>query len=199
LSNYSRIVQDSKLNIDFFEVEAFATARASLSGERAPVMIIDLGASSVKIYIIDNGMLLSSHTINRGGQDISFSISKGLGIPFDHAEHLKRSLGKTEIAEESKIRELVDIHEGYVISEVKTVLSMFQKSKNTTVSKIVLTGGASLLDGFLEKAKQNFSSDIEMATPFAKLESPVSLQETLKVTGTTFSTAIGLALRALQN
>lgn len=199
LSNYSRIVQDSRLNIDFFEVEAFATARASLSGERSIVMIVDLGASSAKIYIIDNGMLLSSHTINRGGQDISFSISKGLGIPFDHAEHLKRNLGKTKIVEELKIRELIDMHEEYIISEIKTVLTIFQKSKNLTVSKIVLTGGSCLLDGFLEKMKQNFSSDVEFATPFAKLESPISLQETLKITGATFSTAIGLALRALQN
>jgi type IV pilus assembly protein PilM len=199
LTNYSKIVQDAKLAIDFFEVEAFATARGSLSGERKPVMIVDFGASSVKIYIIDNGILISSHTINRGGQDVSFSISKGLGVPFDHAEHLKRSLGKTSIAEESKIRELINIHEEYIISEIKTVLTMFQKNKNTTVSKIIITGGSSALDGFTEKLKTSFSCDVETAYPFSKLETPVSLQETLKVTGSTFSTAIGLALRALQN
>ena len=199
LSNYSKIVQDAKLNIQFFEVEAFATARGSLSGERAPVMIIDIGASSVKIYIIDNGILLSSHTINRGGQDISFSISKGLGIPFDHAEHLKRYLGKTNIAEEAKIRELINMHQEYIVSEIQTVLSTFQKSKNTTVSKIIVTGGGSSLDGFTEKIQKSFSCEVEIAQPFLKLESPVSLQETLKTTGTTFATAIGLALRALQN
>jgi len=199
LSNYSRIVQESKLAIDFFEVEAFATARGSLSGERSPVMIIDMGASSVKIYIIDNGMLLSSHTVNRGGQDISFSISKGLGVPFDHAEHLKRSLGKTIIAEEDKIRELVNMHTEYVMSEIKTVLSMFQKNKDATISKMILTGGGSMLDGFADKLSKNFSCEIQYAQPFSKLESPVSLQETLRTTGTTFATAIGLALRALQN
>jgi type IV pilus assembly protein PilM len=199
LSNYSRIVQDSKLAIDFFEVEAFATARGSLSGERSPVMIVDMGAATVKIYVIDNGTLLSSHTINRGGQDISFSISKGLGIPFDHAEHLKRSLGKANIAEEAKIRELVAMHEEFIISEIKTVLTMFQKTKSATISKMILTGGSCSLDGFPEKLKTNFSCEVELSMPFSKLESPVSLQETLKLTGTTFSTAIGLALRALQN
>ncbi len=199
LSNYSKIVQDSKLDIKFFEVEAFATARACLGGERSPVMIMDMGASSVKIYIIDNGTLLSSHTINKGGQEITFSISKGLGIPFDHAEHLKRSLGKTNIAEEAKIRELINIHEEYILSELKTVLTSFQKNKNETISKIILTGGSSLMDGFLEKIKNNFSCEVTVADPFSKLEAPVSLRETLKVTGSTFSTAIGLALRALQD
>ncbi len=199
LNNYSKIVQDSKLNIQFFEVEAFATARACLGGERAPVMIVDMGASSVKIYIIDNGILLSSHTINRGGQEMTFSISKGLGVPFDHAEHLKRSLGKTNIAEEEKIRELVNMHEEYILSELKTVLTVFQKNKNETISKIILTGGASLLDGFADKIQKNFSCELEISNPFSKLEAPVSLQETLKVTGATFATAIGLALRALQD
>ncbi len=199
LTNYSNIVQNSKLNIEFFEVEAFATARGSLSGEREPVMIVDFGASSLKIYIIDNGILLSSHTINRGGQDISYSISKGLGIPFDHAEHLKRSLGKANITEEQKIRELLTIHEEYIISELKTALTVFQKNKNITISKMLLTGGSANLDGFLDKVRANFSCDVELANPFAKLESPVSLQEVLKTTGVTFATAIGLALRALQN
>jgi type IV pilus assembly protein PilM len=199
LNNYSKIVQDSNLNIQFFEVEAFATARGSLSGERSPSMIIDVGAASVKIYIIDNGVLLSSHNINRGGQDISFSISKGLGVPFDQAEHLKRSLGKVKIQEEAKIRELISIHEEFIISEVKTVLSTFQKNMNVTVLKIILTGGGSSLDGFMDKIQNNFSCKVEEADPFSKLESPVSLHETLKQTGTTFSTAIGLALRALQS
>jgi type IV pilus assembly protein PilM len=199
LNNYSKIVQDSKLNIQFFEVEAFATARGSLSGERSPSMIIDVGAASVKIYIIDNGVLLSSHNINRGSQDMSFSISKGLGVPFDQAEHLKRSLGKVQIQEEAKIRELVNIHEEFIISEIKTVLSTFQKKMNITVMKIILTGGGSSLDGFIDKIQKNFSCKVELADPFSKLESPVSLHETLKLTGTTFSTAIGLALRALQS
>ncbi len=199
LNNYSKIVQDSKLNIQFFEVEAFATARACLTGERAPVMIVDMGASSVKIYIIDNGILLSSHTINRGGQDISFSISKGLGIPFDHAEHLKRSLGKTNVAEEEKIKELVSIHQEYIVSELKTVLTVFQKNRNETIAKIILTGGSSNLDGIVDKIQKSFSCEVQVSDPFSKLEAPVSLQETLKITGTTFATAIGLALRALQD
>jgi type IV pilus assembly protein PilM len=199
LSNYSKIVQDAKLDVNFFEVEAFATARGSLSGEKAPVMIVDIGASSSKVYIIDNGVLLSSHTINRGGQDISFSISKGLGIPFEHAEHLKRSLGKTSVAEEVKIREIVDMHEEYILSELKTVLSTFQRSKNVTISKMILTGGACSLDGFMEKVHKSFACEVKISDPFSKLEAPISLRETLKITGTTFSTAIGLALRALQS
>ncbi len=199
LNNYSKIVQDSNLQIDFFEVEAFATARSCLSGEKKPVMIIDFGASSLKIYIIDAGVLVSSHTINKGGQDISFSISKGLNIPFDHAERLKRSLGKIVLPEEVKIRDLINIHEEYFISEIKTVLTVFQKNKNMTISKIIFTGGSSVLDGFENKVKSSFSCEVEIASPFSKIETPVSLREILKVTGTTFSTAIGLALRALQN
>lgn len=199
LNQYTTIVNETKLQTSFFEVEAFATARASLSGESGPVMIVDFGASSLKLYIIDNGLLVSSHIINRGGQDITFSISKGLGITFDQAEHLKRSLGKSGVADEQKITELINIHQEYVASEVQTLLSAFQKKFNKTIGKVLLTGGSSGLKGFLELMQKKLACDVEYSMPFSKVETPAFLQETLKTTGLTFAPAIGLALRALQD
>ncbi len=198
LSNYTSIVNETKLQTNFFEVEAFAAARACLAGETGPVMIIDFGASGIKIYIIDNGLLISSHTINRGGQDITFSISKGLGVTFDHAEHLKRSLGKGNVADEQEIMELIAIHEDYAVSEIKTVMTAFQKKFNKTLTKVLLAGGGSNLKGFLELMQKSFDCPVEYSLPFSKVETPVFLQETLRSTGLTFAPAIGLALRALQ-
>ena len=199
LNNYTTIVRETKLQTSFFEVEAFATARACLTGENAPVLIIDFGASSIKLYVIDNGLLVSSHILNRGGQDITFSISKGLGVTFDHAEHLKRSLGKGVVAEEAKVMELIAIHQEYALSEIATVISQFQQKFNKTIQKILLTGGGANLFGFLDGAKKTFACEVALASPFAKLETPVFLQETLITAGTAFAPAIGLALRALQD
>lgn len=199
LNNYTTIVRETKLQTSFFEVEAFATARACLTGENAPTMIIDLGASAIKIYIVDTGLLVSSHIINRGGQDITFSISKGLGVTFDHAEHLKRTLGKGTVTEESKILELIAVHQEYALSEIATVITQFQRKFNKTIQKILLTGGGANLSGFVDSAKKTFACDVELAVPFSKLETPVFLQQTLETTGTAFSPAIGLALRALQD
>lgn len=199
LNSYTTIVNETKLQTSFFEVEAFATARASLSGENGPVIIVDFGASSLKLYIIDNGLLVSSHVINRGGQDITFSISKGLGITFDQAEHLKRSLSKTGVSDEEKILDLVNIHQEYVVSEVQALLNAFQKKYNKTVGKVLLTGGSSGLKGFLDLMKKKLPCEVEYSMPFLKVETPAFLQETLKTTGLTFAPAIGLALRALQD
>ncbi len=199
LNNYTTIVREAKLETSFFEVEAFATARACLTGENAPTMIIDFGASAIKIYVIDNGLLVSSHIINRGGQDITFSISKGLGVTFDHAEHLKRTLGKGTVTDEQKIIELIAVHQEYAVSEISTVVMQYQRKFNKTIQKILLTGGGSNLSGFMDLAKKTFACEVELATPFAKLETPVFLQQTLEATGTAFSPAIGLALRALQD
>lgn len=198
LNNYTTIVKDTSLQTSFFEVEAFATARACLSGENAPAMIIDLGASSTKTYIVDNGILVSSHILTRGGQDITFSISKGLGVTFDQAEHLKRTLGKGTITDEKNILELISIHQEYIISEISTVLNQFQRKFNKTVQKIFLTGGGANLHGFEDIVRKTFACEVSLAAPFAKLETPVFLQETLMSTGTAFAPAIGLALRALQ-
>lgn len=199
LNNYTAIVKETALQTSFFEVEAFATARACLAGENAPVLIVDFGASAIKLYVIDNGLLISSHILNRGGQDITFSISKGLGVTFDHAEHLKRSLGKGNVAEEGKILELISVHQEFTLSEISTIVTQFQKKFNKTIQKILLTGGGANLAGFLDATKKTFACEVRVATPFDKLETPVFLQETLLTTGTAFAPAIGLALRALQD
>ena len=199
LSNYTTVVRDTKLQTSFFEVEAFATARACLTGENAPVLIVDLGASATKLYVIDTGVLISSHILTKGGQDITLSISKGLGVTFDHAEHLKRSLGKEPIAEEAKIIELASRHHEYILSEISTMISQFQRKYNKTIQKILFTGGGANFKTFIEAAKHTFSCEVTVASPFSKLETPVFLEETLLASGTAFAPAIGLALRALQD
>jgi len=199
LNNYTTIVKDSGLETEFFEVESFATARGSLIGETDPVMIIDFGATGVKTYMIDGGLLVSSHIINRGGQDITFSISKGLNTTFDQAEHLKRNLGNGNVADEAKILDLISIHTEYIFSEIQLTLSAFQKKNNKTISKIILTGGGSSLKSFKPDLEKKMTCKVEFADPFSKLETPAFLAESLKTTGLSFTTAIGLALRALQD
>jgi Tfp pilus assembly PilM family ATPase len=67
------------------------------------------------------------------------------------------------------------------------------------VEKVFLTGGGVLMKGLKEKAEATFKVPAVMADPFSKLEYPAFLQDTLKQAGPSFSVAIGLALRQLQD
>lgn len=198
LSTYSKIVQDASLSASFFEIEMFSTTRSLLSGETNPVMIFDMGASSTKVYILDRGVVKYSHIINKGSQEITVSISKGLNVTFDRAEHVKRNLGTSSPQEEKNVYEIISLTLDFIFSEANTVILNYQRRFNKPVSKVILTGGGVAMKGVYELAKANFQTEVVLGDPFLKVEAPAFLEDVLKVTGLEFSTALGLALRKLQ-
>lgn len=198
LSTYGTIVKNALLSASFFEIEMFSTTRALLSGENSPVMIFDMGASSTKVYILERGVVKYSHIINKGSQEITVSISKGLNVTFDRAEHIKRNLGTSSPQEEKNVYEIISLTLDYIFSEANTVILNYQRKFNKPVSRVILTGGGVAMKGVLELAKANFQTEVVTGDPFLKVEAPAFLEDVLKVTGLEFSTALGLALRKLQ-
>ncbi|MDD5318758.1 MAG: type IV pilus assembly protein PilM [Candidatus Pacebacteria bacterium] len=201
LSNYNATVQASGLHTSFFEIEMFSATRALLSQETSPVMIFDMGATGTKIYILEKGVVRTSHIINKGSQDITISISKGMGVSIDQAEKIKRGMvttGTDDAEQQKNIYEIISVPLDYIFSEANTALLNYQRHYNKTISKVILTGGGSALRGFTELAKANFQAEVVIGDPFAKVQAPAFLEDVLKATGLEFSVAVGLALRKLQ-
>ena len=200
LAKNKEITKIAKLNTAFSEIEIFGAMRSVLEPGTAPQMIIDMGSSTTKIYIIERGILRTSHLISRGSQDITLAISKSLGISVDEAEKIKREKGIVRAVEgQTDINEITSLTLDYIFSEVGRVLLNYQKKTAKNISKIFLTGGGVLLKGLKEKAESSFSIPVVMADPFSKVEYPAFLESVLKQAGPSFAVAIGLALRRLQD
>lgn len=194
------ITRIAKLDTEFSEIEIFSSMRSVLEPGTLPQMIIDFGSGSTKIYIIERGILRTSHMISRGSQDITLAISQSLGISVDEAEKMKRERGllKKE-GEQMDINEITSLTLDYIFSEISRVLLNYQKKTEKNISKIFLTGGGVLLKGLKEKAESSFSVPVVIADPFSKVEFPAFLESVLKQAGPSFAVAIGLALRRLQD
>lgn len=195
IARYQNIVSKAGLEAGFFEIEIFSTMRAVLDEALRPVMIMDMGAASTKLYIVERGIVRSSHTINRGSQDITATISKSLGIPMEQAEVMKRQVGAT--GTDPNMTSAITLVLDHILSELNSTLLAFEKKHNKTVSKLFLVGGGSALKGLLDLAKKNFKTEIISADPFSKVSAPAFLENILKETGPEFAVAIGLALRKL--
>ncbi len=198
LSTYTNIVKGAALRTSFFEIEMFSSTRALLSGETDPVMIFDMGASSTKVYVLERGVVRYSHIINKGSQEITMSISKGLNVTFDRAEHIKRNLGTSAPSEERNVYEIISLTMDYIFSEANSVIINYQRKFSKAIGKVILTGGGVAMKGVYELARANFQTEVVIGDPFMKVESPAFLEDVLKVTGLEFSAALGLALRKLQ-
>jgi Tfp pilus assembly PilM family ATPase len=173
--------------------------RAVLDETLRPVMIMDIGSASTKLYIVERGIVRTSHSINRGSQDITSTISKSLGISSEKAEVLKRRAGLSgkNLGEEKDPSEIIILALDYIFTEANNTLLAFEKKYNKAVAKTILVGGGSALKELAELAKNNLKTEVVVSDPFSKVSAPAFLASILKSTGPEFAVAIGLALRQL--
>jgi type IV pilus assembly protein PilM len=197
IAKYQEIMSESGLSPTFYEIEVFGAIRASIEQGIQTIMILDMGAQDTKLYIVERGILRSSHIINKGSQDITLAISKSLSLTVEEAENMKRVYGLSSGSEHKDLHEIITVNLDYIFYEANTVLSNYQKKSNKNVAKIILTGGGVLLKGFTDLAKISFQTEIVYANPFDKLETPAIFAEQLKLAGPEFAVAIGIALRRL--
>ncbi len=186
----------------FYEIEAFSVMRAAVDRSLTPVAIIDMGARTTKLYIIELGIILASHVVQKGSGDITKGIANTTHVSLQKAEVLKRQVGVGDTLQERLNEEGVS-HVGrlaveQVFSEMRRVLAGFQRKYNKAISKVVLTGGGASLGGIQEYAREQLEVEVEFAHPFSRTQAPAFLDATLRQSGVDFTVAVGLALRALQ-
>ena len=197
INNYQTVMNKAAVSTSFYEIELFSSIRAVVEQGIGGVMVIDMGARITKLYIIERGILRSSHILNKGSQDITLALSKALSISINEAENMKRVYGLTGGPEFKELTEIITINLDYIFYEANATLLSYQKKYNKTISKIILTGGGVLIKGFTELAKISFQTEVVYANPFGKIETPAFLADKLTVAGPEFAVAIGAALRRI--
>lgn len=198
ISRYQTIVEQSKLAAQFFEIEIFSTVRSVLDQDTVGHMIVDLGAASTKVYVVERGIVRVSHVINRGSQDITLAISAGLNVSVREAEAMKRDISSVSAINKANVKEVTTLALDYVFLEANRVMLDYQKRQNKNISLVTLVGGGARLEGVVDVAKKHLQVDVAIGDPFNKTQAPVFLEDTLKHTGPEFAVAIGVALRRLQ-
>jgi len=197
INEYQSIMVGSGLQPSFYEIEIFSSIRSVVEQGVTTSMIIDMGTRATKLYIVERGMLRSSHIINKGSQDITLALSKALSISVSEAETMKRAYGLKGGPEYKELTEIITVNLDYMFYEANATLLNYQKKYSKNINKVILTGGGVLLKGFTDLAKISFQTEVVYADPFGKLETPAFLADEFAKAGPEFSVAIGVALRKL--
>lgn len=200
ITKYKNIITKTGLQATpgSFELETFSIVRASMGQEMAPSLIIDIGASTTKMAIIDRGVMRLSYSINKGSQDITSTLSKALNISFSRAEEMKREVGISDLPEHKEMLSVISPTLEYIFSEANSVIINYQAKNKKIVGKAVLTGGGALMKGTVDFAVKRLNIEVGLSNPFERVAYPAFLQGVLKEAGPSFSVALGLALRKLQ-
>lgn len=197
LALLQNVVKGGGLEASFYEIEIFSTIRSVVDEPVKPVLVLDIGASATKAYIVERGVVALSHNIRQGGQDVTRTIASSHNIPTDKAEVAKKEhgFGNHEAPYDRKTIELVYSR---IFDEAKRVLTKYETAHQKAVSSLVLTGGGGVTKDLGAYAQEFFSIDVRVADPFAKTSAPAFMRPVLSEIGPEFAVAVGLALRKLE-
>src|SRR3989338_8306909 len=93
LNAYKTITESSGIRAEFYEIEIFSVIRSSLSHGIAPVLVVDLGAATTKMYVVERGIVRLTHLVTAGGQQMTETLARSLNWEFEKAERVKRERG----------------------------------------------------------------------------------------------------------
>ncbi len=201
LRKYTDVLKQVGLTPSFYEIEVFSSIRSTISRSLAPVAIIDLGAATSKLYLVELGIVMASHVIQSGSQDITKSLANAMHISMNKAEEMKRQIGilsSVQNDEAVRVSHAATLTMEHIFAEARRVLLGFQRKYNKVITKVILTGGGSTLKGLQDFAREQLELEVEIANPFTHVQSPAFLEGVLKQAGPDFTVALGLALRKLQ-
>lgn len=204
LQQYQTLSGEAGVTINFYEIEIFSAIRSSLGHGIAPVMVVDLGASTTKIYIVERGVVRMTHTITTGGQQITETLGRTMSWEFEKAERVKREHGLIDntafsVDENERIKTAILSTLSRMFAEVNRVVLSYGQRYNKNIAKIVLCGGGASLPGIQDVARTTLSSEVEIANPFGHTEAPAFLEGVLRQIGPGFAVSVGLALRKLKH
>ena len=198
IDQYNSIFSNTVGGVDIgsVEVETFSALRGVMNNELSPFMLVDFGARSVRIAVVEYGIVKTFHIINRGGAFITGALVKAFGLDFTAAEQMKREMN---IADKNQETEIVQTNLQYIFTQIKKTLIDYERVNNSAINKVILIGGGSLLNGFRERLTSEINVEVFSSDPFAKVSTPDFLHDVLKQSGPEFAIAMGAALRNFES
>jgi len=191
------VIRESQLAATFYEIEIFSTIRSVVDEPVKPVLVLDIGASATKVYVVEHGVVALSHNIPRGGQDVTRTIATSQGITVGNAEIMKKEHGFAQ-EEGTYDPRSIELVFSRIFEEAKRALAQYENAKGKQVACLVLTGGGGVTKELAAYAKTFFSVEVRIADPFGKTQAPAFMRPVLEAIGPEFAVAVGLALRKLE-
>lgn len=173
--------------------------------DRGDEAIIDIGAHVTNIVVHAGGTVRFVRILPSGGRDITLAIARGLGVEDEVAERLKRGeqVELEEPSEEgaeppdlSRIGELALQRAAGFVDEIRSSLEFYTaQAQGSRISRVLVTGGGSKLEGFLDVLRQRIPVQVEAGQVFLHARSQLSLSdEALAEAEPVLAVAVGLAI-----
>ncbi|MCE2509952.1 MAG: cell division protein FtsA [Alphaproteobacteria bacterium] len=215
--NLSACVERCHLDVQTVVESAYAAGLASLVEDEMKLgaTLIDMGGGTTSIAVFADGNAIYTDSIPIGGQHVTNDIARGLATPIIHAERMKTLYGNA-LPSQTDDRELIDVPTvgeeeharanhvprsmltGIIKPRLEETFELVRNRLETSGfgryagRRVVLTGGASQLQGSRELAASVLGKPV-------RLGRPIRIRGLAEATGgPAFATCAGLLSFALR-
>jgi type IV pilus assembly protein PilM len=200
IGDYTSVIAQAGRTPVIVDVDAFALQNAfevNYGLEDAHVVVLlNAGASAININILQGDQSVFTRDISMGGNAYTEAVQKELNLSFDAAEQLKKGIpvdGATFEEAQPVLRAVTE----NVLLEIQKTFDFFKATASSDqIDRIMLSGGASRVDGFQETLHERFNAPVEPFDPFRAVawDSKKLAGDPMEL-GPTAAVAVGLALR----
>jgi type IV pilus assembly protein PilM len=206
-------VTAAKLDPVGIDLTPFAVVRAVGTGDegldletQGDEAVVDVGAHVTSICVHDRGVTKFVRILPSGGRDVTLAISRGLSVPDDVAEALKRGdpvelppdeEGRPQqLPDREEVRKLALTRAGSFVDEVRSSLEFYAAQvAGARIARVVVTGGGSRLEGFVELLQERIPVPVDRGRLFERVRSNLKLDaEKTEEAEAVLGVAVGLAL-----
>ena len=186
LKNLENVVKHCDLEIDEIVYTPYASGISLLSEEEKElgVALIDMGSTLTTVSIFYNGSILYTKSIPLGGNMVTNDVSRIFSLSFANAERIKiingqlieelenslstievDTLGEENESIEITRRDLISVIKPRIFEIVNTINDIIIDSKynNIIANRVVITGGASQMEGLLDFTSKVFGKKARLA------------------------------------
>jgi type IV pilus assembly protein PilM len=201
ISDYTGVISQAGRTAVVVDVDAFALQNAyevnyGLEAQQV-VVLLNAGASAININILTGDQSVFTRDISIGGNAYTEAVQKELNLPFDSAEQAKKGLPVEGVSFDD-VRAVLHAMTENVLLEIQKTFDFFKATAaSDRIDRIVVSGGASRVDGFAAALQERFGTAVESFDPFRKIALDASKLHVADAENVlpTAAVAVGLALR----
>jgi type IV pilus assembly protein PilM len=201
IADYTGVIAQAGRTAVVVDVDAFALQNAfevnyGIEPGRV-VVLLNAGASATNINILQGDQSVFTRDISIGGNAYTEALQKELNLPFEQADQLKRGEPVDSVSFEDARPVLRAVTENVMLEIQKTFDFFKATAASDRIDRIVVSGGASRAEGFLEMLTERFEAPVELFDPFKNVAFDAKRFQAgaVDAIAPTAAVAVGLALR----
>jgi type IV pilus assembly protein PilM len=173
IADYTGVITQAGRTPVVVDIDAFALQNAYEINygcePESVVVLLNAGASAININILTGDQSTFTRDVAIGGNSYTEAVQKELNLPFDSAEQLKRGQAVEGVTFED-VQPVLHAMTENVLLEIQKTFDFFKASATSDrIDRIVVSGGAARVDGFIKALQDHFGAGVEMFDPFKKI------------------------------